>query len=70
MSEDIVTRMVTIPLAVLERAKTALEHRIYTVEDEGLPLAKFRRNAGLAAILEESLANDKAALKEIEASLK
>lgn len=71
MSEDIGSNIhpVTIPFAVLERAKTALEHRINEVETDGIPHAEFRRNAGLAEVLKMSLEHDKMALAAINKAI-
>lgn len=54
----------------LERAKTALEHRLHVTETVMLPQARERRNLGIIEALEEGIFNDRATLKESTEALK
>jgi hypothetical protein len=54
----------------VQRAATALSYRIHMTETEGIPNAEACRNGGVAAILRESVENDKKALAVINEALR
>ena len=49
----------------IERAKTALEHRIYVTERILIPEARENRNKGIEELLIEALEKDKVAIELI-----
>lgn len=53
----------------IERAITALEHRIHQIETEGIPDAEARRAKGIVDLLKEGVLNDRIAKSALEAHL-